>query len=133
MRMQEALGSATRPSLTEISYVSHMGVHEACRPGQCMRTLQPAEQRRAFQPQLQTPLLLIWLLIWLLIQMRPGSSPGSLGASGSGARSGSMDRWIGRDRWIETDSSAGVSCSQTKLDATCLGVGVGVGLKLGLG
>ena len=31
----------------------HMGVHDPCRPGQCARTLQPAEQRRAFQLQLQ--------------------------------------------------------------------------------
>ena len=30
-----------------------MGVHDPCRPGQCARTLQPAEQRRAFQLQLQ--------------------------------------------------------------------------------
>ena len=36
--------------------LSHMGVHEPCRPGQCMRILQPAEQRRAFQLQLQTSL-----------------------------------------------------------------------------
>ena len=34
--------------------LSHMGVHEPCSPGQCMRGLQPAEQRRAFQLQLQT-------------------------------------------------------------------------------
>ena len=30
-----------------------MGTHDPCRPGQCARTLQPAEQRRAFQLQLQ--------------------------------------------------------------------------------
>ena len=34
----------------------HMGAHDLCRPGQCMRILQPAEQRRAFQLQLQTVL-----------------------------------------------------------------------------
>ena len=33
--------------------LTHMGAHEPCRPGQCARTLQPAEQRRAFQLQLQ--------------------------------------------------------------------------------
>ena len=34
----------------------HMGAHDLCRPGQCMRILQPAEQPRAFQLQLQTVL-----------------------------------------------------------------------------
>ena len=38
---------------TRFACAPHMGVHDPCRPGQCARTLQPAEQRRAFQLQLQ--------------------------------------------------------------------------------
>ena len=38
---------------TRFACAPHMGAHDPCRPGQCARTLQPAEQRRAFQLQLQ--------------------------------------------------------------------------------
>ena len=41
------------PALHVLRPYLYVGAHDPCRPGQCARTLQPAEQRRAFQLQLQ--------------------------------------------------------------------------------
>jgi hypothetical protein len=61
-----------------------MGVHDPCSPGQCMRTLQPTEQLRVFQLQLQT-----WLQTPPLTSSRwemAGEIAGEIGDLAAGER-----------------------------------------------